>query len=122
MTDRRRALGRCGEQLALAQLQAWGWRMRATNWRCPLGEIDIVAEDGEWLVVVEVRTRRGPQFGPPEESIGHSKREKLVTLGHHYVQAVNWQGPWRIDVVAIELDSAGRQVRLVHYANAVEGD
>lgn len=122
MTDARRALGQQGEALAAAQLAAWGWRVRETNWRCRFGEIDIVAQDADVLVLVEVRTRRGnTRYGSPEESVDWSKQVRLARLGEAYVQAIGWEGPWRIDVVAIELDAAGQILRLAHYPNATEG-
>jgi putative endonuclease len=122
LTDARRALGQQGEALAAAQLAAWGWRVRETNWRCRFGEIDIVAQDADVLVLVEVRTRRGnTRYGSPEESVDWSKQVRLARLGEAYVQAIGWEGPWRIDVVAIELDAAGQILRLAHYPNATEG-
>lgn len=122
MTDARRVLGQQGEALAAAQLAAWGWQVRETNWRCRFGEIDIVAQDAEVLVLVEVRTRRGnTRYGSPEESVDWSKQVRLARLGEAYVQAIGWDGPWRIDVVAIELDAGGQILRLAHYPNATEG-
>jgi putative endonuclease len=119
MSDRRRATGRRGEELAAATLASWGWRIIETNWRCASGEIDIVAQDGDSLVLVEVRTRRGTSFGLPEESVGRVKQARLTTLGLLYIQACRWEGPWRIDLLAISLDAAGRPRRLVHYPHAV---
>jgi putative endonuclease len=122
LTDARRALGQQGEALAAAQLTAWGWRVREMNWRCRFGEIDIVAQDADVLVLVEVRTRRGhTRYGSPEESVDWSKQARLARLGEAYVQAIGWEGPWRIDVVAIELDAGGQILRLAHYPNATEG-
>ena len=95
--------------------------MRAVNWRCALGEIDIVAEDGQWLVFVEVRTRRSVRFGSPEESVGPVKQRKLVQLGEMFTQEVGWHGPWRIDVVAVVLGPDERVRRVTHYPNAVGG-
>jgi hypothetical protein len=65
----KRQLGRRGEDLATAYLRQQGYVILARNWRCPVGEIDIVAREGEILAFVEVRTRRGDRFGTPEESI-----------------------------------------------------
>lgn len=119
--DTRQATGRRGEEMAREMVEAWGWRLRDTNWRCKLGELDIVAEDGACLVFVEVRTRRGPRFGTPEESVGHVKQARLRRLGTAYVQQARWHGPWRIDVVAIELGPGDTVVRTAHYPNAVGG-
>lgn len=120
MTACRIATGRKGEELAAQHLTDWGWQVVERNWRCRWGELDIVARDGEWLVAVEVRARRRGGYGTPEESIGYRKKRKLLALAQRYVQLVHWPGAWRIDVVAIELDSAGGLRRLDHYADAVQ--
>ncbi|MFN2114580.1 MAG: YraN family protein [Anaerolineae bacterium] len=119
--DPRRATGREGERLARSMLEAKGWRIRDANWRCKLGELDLVAEDGDCLVLVEVRTRRGDRFGSPEASVGRDKQARLRRLGAAYVQQSRWPGSWRIDVVAIELGRRGEVVRAEHYRNAVGG-
>ena len=121
MTSRRQKLGRRGEQLAAQALAARGITIVARNWRCAAGEIDIVARDGDTLVVVEVRTRRGEAYGTPEESMIPRKRAKLVELGETYVQETDWDGPWRIDVVAVQLNRHGQVERLEVIEDAVEG-
>ena len=73
MSDGRRRLGAFGERLAAAHLEAKGYRIRARNYRCREGEIDIVAQDGDTLVFVEVRTRRGDALGGPAESVTATK-------------------------------------------------
>lgn len=94
----------------------------ARNWRCPAGEIDIIAREGDSLVFVEVRTRRGLQFGTPEESITARKQAKLAEVAQTYVQTMGLEdAAWRIDVVAIRLGSRGEITCLNHIRNAVEG-
>ncbi len=110
-----------GEELAARRLSAAGYEIVTRNWRCRAGELDLVARQGECLVLVEVRTRRGKALGPPEESITPAKQARLITLAEAYVQAVDWPGDWRIDVVAVELDLGGRLLRVDHYENAVTG-
>jgi putative endonuclease len=119
--NRRQELGRRGEDLAAGHLAAKGYEPLARNWRCEAGELDLVLRDGGCLVMVEVRTRRGRALGSPEESITAAKQARLVTLAEAYVQAHDWDGDWRIDVVAIEMDPQGRLLRLEHYENAVTG-
>ena len=120
MSDGRRRLGAFGERLATAHLEAKGYRIRARNYRCREGEIDIVAQDGETLVFVEVRTRRGDALGGPAESITATKEARLVTAATSYVQALP-QPPadQRIDVVAIQLSPGGRLVAIDHIEGAV---
>lgn len=120
-SDDRRGLGRWGEDLAAGALAAKGYELLARNWRCPRGELDLVARQGECLVLVEVRTRRGLEYGSPEESITTAKQARLAALAEAYVQAVSWPGDWRVDVVAVEADERGRLLRLDHYENAVTG-
>ncbi len=117
----RQGLGRWGEELAARHLAAKGYEILARNWRCETGELDLVARDGESLVFVEVRTRRGRLLGSPEESITAAKEARLIALGEAYVQAHDWTGDWRIDVVAVETDRGGRLLRVDHYENAVTG-
>jgi putative endonuclease len=119
--DDRRGLGRRGEDLAVQHLMAKGYEIVARNWRCAEGELDLVAKDGACLAFVEVRTRRGRSMGPPEESITEAKQARLITLGEAYVQANDWMGNWRIDMVAVEMDSRGRLLRIDHYENAITG-
>jgi putative endonuclease len=119
--DRRQRLGRRGEELAARHLLAKGYQILDRNWRCAQGELDLVARDGECLAFVEVRTRRGRSLGSPEESVSAAKQARLVTLAEAYLQAHEWSGSCRIDVVAIELDAQGRLCRLDHYENAVQG-
>jgi putative endonuclease len=119
--DDRQGLGRRGEEMAAQLLIAKGYEMVARNWRCAAGELDLVAQDGDCLAIVEVRARRGTALGSPEESITLAKQARLVDLAEAYVQEHGWVGAYRIDVVAIELDRRGRLLRVDHYENAVTG-
>lgn len=130
--DRRRQLGNTGEDLALQTLQEAGLTILARNWRCPLGELDIVAQEqapdfvsgdpqAYWLVVVEVRTRRGAAFGTALQSITPRKAAKLRTVADQYVQQTNWTGPWRIDLVAVQMDERGHLLAIEHVRHAVTG-
>lgn len=120
-TTARQRLGRQGEALAAQHLLGKGYALIAHNWRCSGGELDLVARDGECLVFVEVRARRGRAMGSPEESITAAKQARLIALADAYLQEHEWAGNWRIDVVAIELDRGGRLLRIDHYENAVTG-
>ena len=121
MPDTRRALGAFGEAAATAHLIRQGYTIVARGWRCPGGEIDIVAQQGDALAFVEVRTKRGITHGTPEESITPSKQARLVALAHTYLNAhdIDSDSVWRIDVIAVVVDSAGRIARLTHIENAV---
>jgi len=115
----RRDLGAFGERVAAAHLEAKGYRIRARNFRCREGEIDIVAEDGDSLVFVEVRTRRGDAFGSPAESVTEAKERRLLTVARAYLQQHNDVPPnQRIDVVAVKL-SRGRLLAVEHIEGAI---
>ena len=121
MKGARKKLGQRGEDLAAAHLEKLGYVVRERNWRCPAGEIDIVAEDGGCLAFVEVRTRRGREYGTPEESVTPAKQAKLVEVAQIYLQEHSWDGDWRIDLVAVEMTSRGKLLRVELIKNAVTG-
>jgi putative endonuclease len=100
--DRRRETGRRGEEAAAHYLAARGCRILHRNWRCRMGELDIVAEDGETIVFVEVRTRAPrSRFGTAAESVDARKRRKLTSLAQLYLAMTGRQGaPVRFDVIA----------------------
>ena len=102
---KRKAVGELGEKMAKEYLQKKGYHIIETNFRCREGEIDIIAQDKDYLVFVEVRTRKGSGYGTPEESITTAKKEKLTSLAFAYLQT-HRKSPslWRFDVVAIELN------------------
>ena len=121
MTSSRQRLGQRGEEIARRRLESQGYRVLEANYRAGRVEIDLVAEKDGVLVFVEVRTRKGPSYGTPEESITPSKQTNLVAAAHTYIQehgAVARE--WRIDVVAINLGRNGKVSRLKVIRNAVE--
>ncbi len=112
MSDSRRRLGQAGEQMAADLLAGKGYQIVARNWRSGRsGEIDLVAQDGRTLVIVEVRTRRGQLYGSAEA--------RLAALAEAYSASVGWQGPLRIDVVAIALSGDGHMEEIRHIVDAV---
>ena len=131
MTHARRQLGNRGEEMAAQALTAAGLSVIEQNWRCPVGEIDLVAEEqafdfvqgsiGTWRVLVEVRTRRGDRFGTAQQSITVRKAAKMREVATTYIQSVGWSGPWRIDVIAIQMDAQGHLQRVEHIRGAVTG-
>jgi putative endonuclease len=92
---------RRGERLAAWLLRAKGYRIEARNWRCPLGEIDIVAWHRDTLVFVEVKTRTGGSAGAPEEAVTGEKQRRLVRLAQAYLGRRAEPPPCRFDVVAV---------------------
>jgi putative endonuclease len=119
VTPSRRKVGKKGEEWVARYLTLQGCTILARNWRCTQGELDIVARSADTLVLVEVRTRRSEALGPPEESVTPAKQARLRALAEAAVQAWGWQGPWRIDVAAVDL--TGDQMHIRWLKDAVEG-
>jgi putative endonuclease len=112
-----------GESLARRHIEGLGYEIEASNWRSPQGEIDLVTSDGETLIFVEVKARTGRQFGEPEDAITRQKRRHLIETAQAYLEAHGrLDAAWRIDVIAIDLDSSGNLLRLEHYPDAVSAD
>lgn len=115
------SLGRRGEDLAVRALKKKDYRILARRERSRLGEIDIVARDGEVLVFVEVKTRRGPRFGTPVEAVDRKKQRKLTRLALAYSARRGWsESPIRFDVVGVEFP-AHRRPEVKIYQNAFDG-
>lgn len=118
----RKEFGDSAERVAALYLEQHGFKIIARNVRTRQGEIDLVAQDAQGLAFVEVKARRGAAYGVPEEAITPRKQIRLVNLADAFLsEQKEFAGfPWRIDVVAIELDRAGRVVRIDHIKNAVQ--
>lgn len=119
MSCTRRAVGRRGEEVAAAYLERSGLVILDKNYRCRLGEIDIIARDGQALVFVEVRAKSGTAFGTAQESIGAGKQHKLRQLAWSYLKKNGFTGrPCRFDVVAVQFDERGELKSIEHIENA----
>ena len=94
MTKARINLGKQGEELAAAYLQAKGFVIVKQNYRKKVGEIDIIAQEGTTLVFVEVKTRTSLQFGQPYEAITHKKQKQLRRVAEDYLARNN-----KLDVI-----------------------
>lgn len=118
----RKNLGDSGERVASMFLVQRGYKILARNFRTRVGEMDLIAEDADGLAFVEVRTRRGDAVGAPEESLTPRKRTRLLMVAQEFLQAHEEYADraWRIDLVAIELDRAGRVARMDVIKGAVE--
>ena len=115
-----RERGRKGEAVAAEHLRRIGYRIVDTNYRCRLGEVDIVAEEDGELVFVEVRSRVSGTGGVPEESIDRHKRERLRRLAESYLQSHPERAfHCRVDVVAVEFSPSGVPQRIELIKNAV---
>jgi putative endonuclease len=120
---RNRTFGNFGERVAASHLESHGYQIVERNWSCRLGEIDLIASRGDDLVFVEVRSRKGRDFGAPEESITGRKRQHLLdTISAYMAEHPDSPPNQRIDLVVLELDRKGRVMRVEQIENAVEGE
>lgn len=117
------ATGRWGEELAARHLTEQGLVVLDRNWRCDVGEIDIVAREGEALVICEVKTRRSRRFGSPLEAVTPAKAARLRRLAACWVRAHDVRPELiRIDLVGIVLGAPGSapdQAEVEHVRGAV---
>jgi putative endonuclease len=101
-------LGRTGEAVALAHYLGCGYRVLARNWRCSLGEIDLVVCKGSLLVFCEVKSRRGLELGAPYEAVNWKKQRKLRILADAFLAASGRRArAVRFDVASVTLDTRG---------------
>jgi putative endonuclease len=105
--DDRNGLGQEGEQLAVEYLTANGFVILDRNWRCGHKEIDIVAREGNELVVVEVKTRNAPVLELPEQAINRQKRKHLVLAANAYVKINRISLDVRFDVIYVVFSGNG---------------
>jgi putative endonuclease len=102
------AVGQYGEELAARYLTEAGFAILERNWRCELGEIDIVAREGATLVVCEVKTRRGLNYGSPLESVTYRKLATLRRLVGRWLQEHDVRpAAVRIDVLGVVCPHSG---------------
>lgn len=117
MVDDRKIFGGSGEKLAAAHLKKNGYEIVARNWRCRLGEIDLIAKRPGVLVICEVKTRRDLRFGSPLEAITPRKKERLRRLGEYYWSfETDRTLTVRFDAISILKDGDG--VEIDHIENA----
>lgn len=117
----RRALGRIGEAAAGDFLVRRGYRIIARNFRCPFGELDLIAQHGEAIVFVEVKARTTTDFGEPFDAITPLKQRRLLRLATYYLKGRNWlRRPARFDAVSVTVAPDGAVTRIEVLAHAFE--
>ena len=94
------AQGTAAEELARRYLETRGLTLVARNFRCRVGELDLIMRDGDQLVFVEVRSRRHDRFGTPAESVTRTKQQRLLRAAAVYLQRQHLDLPCRFDVLA----------------------
>jgi len=115
-------LGARGEALACRLLKEKGYKIIERNFKTPIGEIDIVAREGQTLVFVEVKTRESAAFGSAKWAVDQRKQQKLSRVALYYLSLKAWQDrPARFDVVAIFSNSGQESIELIKNAFELTG-
>ena len=121
MTRERLDLGKHGEDLALKKIRGLGYKCLVRNYRCSLGEVDLVAKDGDCLVFIEIKTRKGPSLGYAKEAIDGRKRRQLSKVALSYMKTNNCSDTnSRFDVVAINLRDGKEEIEVIQNAFDLE--
>ena len=127
MTDNLKQIGADGERIVRAHLERLGWRVLTQNFRCPAGEMDIIAEqpaeNGSILVFIEVKTRRGSSHGAPIEAVNARKLDRLRSVALAFLSARDAGGvepACRFDVAEVHCDADGLSSVRLH--SGVFGD
>lgn len=122
------SLGDRGEELAARHLAGLGMTIVARRYRTRLGEIDLIARDGEWLVFVEVKSRKGTTKGHPFDAVDSAKQRRLIRLAEAYLADARRRGASgmdrqrvRFDIVAVIERDAGQPPVVQHLPHAFRG-
>ena len=102
--------GADGEQLACQWLQERGFAIIHRNWRHGHDELDIVARDGRFLVVVEVKTRSSNRWGDPEDAVDNKKQQRLVRAAEELIHSTEEDLELRFDVISITHTARGPEI------------
>jgi putative endonuclease len=109
-------LGKDGEEIAAQHLLKNGYDILHRNWRFGKFEIDIVAQKGNTLSIVEVKTRTGDYFGEPEEGVTKAKEKFLATAADHYIQSKNLDVEVRYDIISIVFFNGKHELKMIEDA------
>lgn len=114
MTEERLKLGRLGESLALEKIKRLGYKCVEKNYRCSLGEIDLIAKDGDYLVFIEIKTRRGRTLGYAKEAVTTRKIRQISKAALAYMKANNCcDVKSRFDVVAVSITGGREEIEVI---------
>ncbi len=115
--DPRIGTGQTGEDLAVRHLENQGYVIVERNYRIRIGEIDIIARDGEYLVFIEVKTRRSNRYGSPFDAVDFRKQRRISRVALAFMtQHRCLEVPVRFDVIAVHLASRTPGVELIQNA------
>ncbi len=109
--------GDTAEHVARGYLEEKGYKILNTNWRVGHLELDIVAQDGDELVIVEVKSRMGEPFEHPVDALSDKKIKKVITAAEAWIQFYNWPGETRFDLILVTINGSN-EFEIEHYDNA----
>jgi putative endonuclease len=109
-------LGKQGEEIAVAHLLKLGYIILEKNWRAGRNEIDIIAKDKDFLVIIEVKTRSKDIFAEPEEAVTRDKQQALVRAANAYIYRKNIMLETRFDIISIIINKD--ETRITHLKDA----
>ncbi len=105
------SLGQTGEKLARKLLEQQGYKIKESNYKVKLGEIDIIAEHNGDLVFIEVKTRSGIGFGTPAEAVTLRKQHQIIKVAQYYLaQKKCFDMSSRFDVVSVLIGKNGKPI------------
>lgn len=117
MTKERLDLGKFGEELAFRKIKRLGYKKIIRNFRCPLGEVDIIARDGDTLVFLEIKTRKGRSIDYAKEAVNARKKRQISKVALAYMKSENCSDVRaRFDVVAISLRRGKPKIEVIKNA------
>jgi putative endonuclease len=117
LTRERLELGAFGEELAYRKIKHLGYRSILRNYRCPLGEVDLIAKDGDTLVFIEIKTRKGKTVDFAKEAVNDKKRRQLSKVALAYMKSKNCCDiKARFDVVAVCLGRGEPEIEVIRNA------
>ena len=105
------SIGNLGEEAAVQAIKKQGYKVIERNYRTKMGEIDIIARDGEYTCFIEVRLRKNNDFGSPADTINKAKQRKIINTAKLYaVKNKIYDTPMRFDTVLINADTDGEKL------------
>jgi putative endonuclease len=121
MTHERLALGAYGEKLAYKKVKRLGYKRIVQNYCCPLGEVDLIARDGDTLVFIEIKTRKGRSLAYAKEAVDSRKRRQISKVALAYMKANNCcDVKARFDVIAVHITQGKPEIEIIKNAFDLE--
>jgi putative endonuclease len=117
MTKERLDLGKAGEDFALKSIKKLGYKCIERNYRCALGEIDLIARHGEYLVFIEIKTRKGRDTGYAKEAVTYRKMRQISKAALYYMKEKGCDNiKSRFDVVAVSINKENPEFEVIQDA------